>query len=204
MPGHSAGPLDLPTQLLQFQAEVPNPDANALYTLSVGGNDLLQLLGDPATETVGVLAAVSNEVSFISSLASGGAHNFVVMDVPDLGKTPDVASGGAGAVAAAMDLTAEFNLNLTDALDALAASNHLNIGVIDADTVLDQITADPGAYGFANVTTPVWSGNFDDPNSGTLVSTNPAIQDSYLFWDDLHPTASAHALIAAAAQTTML
>jgi phospholipase/lecithinase/hemolysin len=205
IPGQSAGPLDLPTQLLQFQTQVTAPDPTALYTLSVGGNDVLTLLGqDPATVTTGILDAVSNEVTFISGLVSGGAHNFLVMDAPDLGKTPDVASGGPAEAAAATAISSAFDQTLTTELSSLANTDHLNIGVIDIFTALDQVVANPAAFGFDNVTTPVWSGNVSDPTSGSLSSTDQATQDKSLFFDNLHPTETGHALIAALAQTTLL
>ena len=60
----------------------------------------------------------------------------------------------------------------------------------------------PAAYGFTNVTQPVWSGNLTDSHSGTLAATGAA-QNGYLFFDDLHPTAAGHALLAAAVTQTL-
>ena len=53
--------------------------------------------------------------------------------------------------------------------------------------------ANPAAYGFTNVTQPVWNGNLTDSHSGTLAATGAA-QNGYLFADDLHSTAAGHAL----------
>lgn len=205
IPGKSAGPLDLPTQLIQFQTEVPKPQAGALYTLSIGGNDLLDLINDdPATKAAGVAAAVSNEAKFISALADAGGRSFLVLNVPDLGKTPHVAAGGAVQVQAGTQLAQAFDQSLAQALAQLAASAHLNIGIVDTFSLLDQVTANPAAFGFTNATQPVWSGNFDDPTSGKLAASDLPAQDKYVFFDDLHPTESTHALIAAAAQTTLV
>jgi outer membrane lipase/esterase len=78
----------------------------------------------------------------------------------------------------------------------LEASGALKIDLVDAFSVLDQTIANPGARGFTNVTEPVWTGNLTDPNSGTLNATGSA-QNQFLFFDGLHPTAEAHAQLAA-------
>jgi phospholipase/lecithinase/hemolysin len=52
--------------------------------------------------------------------------------------------------------------------------------------LLNQIVANPRAYGFTNVTDPCFN--------GTTVCTNP---DRYLYWDDIHPTTAADAILAA-------
>ena len=54
----------------------------------------------------------------------------------------------------------------------------------------------PSAYGFTNVCDPVWNGNLTDSSSGTQRATGAA-QNQFLFFDSLHPTAQAHALLAA-------
>jgi phospholipase/lecithinase/hemolysin len=59
------------------------------------------------------------------------------------------------------------------------------------------------AFHLKNVKKPVWTGNFTDPNSGFLRKTNPAAQNKFLFWDHQHPTAGAHAQLAAVAQTDL-
>ena len=89
--------ISLPAQFTQFQAAVPNPSATALYTLSIGANDVLDILANPGLttqqQTTDVNDAVANEISFVKQLASDGAMNLLVLDVPDLGKTPDVTQG---------------------------------------------------------------------------------------------------------------
>jgi phospholipase/lecithinase/hemolysin len=46
------------------------------------------------------------------------------------------------------------------------------------------------------VSDPCWTGNFTDPSSGTLCSTNLDDQNQFLFWDEVHPTAAGHLLAA--------
>ena len=70
--------------------------------------------------------------------------------------------------------------------------------VFDLNTydLLGDIKSHPAAFGFTNVNDPVWTGNFASSTSGTLASTIPAVQNQYLFWDQVHPTAAGHRLAA--------
>jgi phospholipase/lecithinase/hemolysin len=89
--------ISLPSQIVQFQTAVPSPSANALYTLSIGSNDLLDILGNTGLtaqqQAVDVSDAVANEISFVKQLVAGGARNLLVLDVPDLGKAPAIYPG---------------------------------------------------------------------------------------------------------------
>jgi phospholipase/lecithinase/hemolysin len=204
--------ISLPSQLEQFQAGVSNPSPDALFTLSIGSNDLLDILADPALtpaqQTTDVNDAVANEIGFIGSLVGDGAKNFLVLDVPDLGKTPEVMDGlanGSDSPSASFDslassLASEYN---TDLVSQLATVQGANATVVNAYQLIDDAVASPGAYGLTNVTTPVWSGSYSVPSSGALVSTVTATQDQYLFWDHLHPTETGEMAVAGLAEADL-
>ena len=193
----------------QFQAKTPSPSANALYTISIGANDLLAILSSTgltaAQQTTDVTDAVTNEIGFIKSLVSDGAKTMLVLNVPDLGKTPDVMQGvanGSGMGSAALtaeatQLTTEYNTQLAS---QLATVTGLSAKIVDGFTLVDNAVADPRAYGLSNVTTPVWSGNFTSASSGTLAATGTNAQNQFLFWDHLHPTEAGHEAIATLAE----
>ncbi len=207
--------ISLPAQILQFDAAVPHPSANALYTLSIGSNDLLDILSATGLtaqqQTADVNAAVANEIAFVKQLAGDGAKNLVVLNVPDLGKVPYITEGvvnGSDTPSAALDaeasqLAAEYNTDLASQLSSLASADSLNVYVVNAYQLIDNAVADPAAYGLTNVTSPVWSGSYTSSTSGTLAATGAAAQDQYLFWDHLHPTETGHQEIAAAAQVEL-
>jgi phospholipase/lecithinase/hemolysin len=67
---------------------------------------------------------------------------------------------------------------------------------LDTYDLLGEIKADPSGFGFNNVSSPCWTGNFTDPNSGALCSPNLDDQNQFLFWDEVHPTAAGHLLAA--------
>ncbi len=201
--------ISLPAQIVQFQTAVSQPSANALYTISIGANDLLDILSNTALtaqqQMTDVNDAVANEITFVNKLVGDGAKNLLVLDVPDLGKTPSITQPAGGTPSAATEaeasqLAAAYNAGLASQLAGIATADKVNVNVIDAYQLIDNAVADPAAYGLTNVTSPVWSGNYTDAGSGTLAVTGTAAQDQYLFWDHLHPTETGHAAIAALAE----
>ena len=201
-PLHTVNPIDLPSQLAQFLVDDPHPQANALYTLSIGANDLLDAIpayaGDPSAAEADIQAAVNNEITFVAGLASDGARNFLILNVPDLGKTPEE----VGTATVASQLSSLYDTELNASLQALVAQDHLSIHLVDTYALIDAGVADPAKYGLKNVTTPVWTGNYEDPFSGKLNAHGKA-QNTYLFFDHLHPTAQGHLIVAAAAQAAL-
>src|ERR1700722_1332016 len=201
--------ISLPAQFTQFHTAVPNPSATALYTLSIGSNDLLDILANPGLttqqQTTDVNDAVANEFSFINQLVSDGAKNLLLLDVPDLGKTPDVTQGladgsnmfSAALIGEASQLASEYNTAVTTQLATIPG---IDVHVIDAYQLIDNAVADPAAFGLTNVTSPVWSGDATSSSSGTLAATSVTAQNQFLFWDHLHPTETGHQAIAETAE----
>jgi phospholipase/lecithinase/hemolysin len=204
--------VSLPAQMTQFRTLVPKPSVNALYTLSIGSNDVLGILANPALtatqQQADVASAVGNEITFLKQLVADGATNLLVLDVPDLGKTPDVTTGlvnGSNVPSAALDteasqLSSAYDTALMTQLATIAAPGMVSVHVADTFQLLDNAIANPASFGLVNVTSPVWSGNFTSASSGTLAATDAAAQDQFLFFDHLHPTETGHQAIADAVE----
>jgi len=196
---HAANPSDLPSQLGQFVTNVPNPSPNALYTVWAGSNDVLTIANStltPEQQQAAVSQAVANETNFINGLITHGARNILVMDIPNLSKTPYELARPLSAASSAT-LAQQYNNELGAALQRIVATGAASVDVIDTYSLLDTVTATPAAYGFSNVTQPVWNGNLTDANSGTLAATGAA-QNGHLYFDELHPGAATHSLLASA------
>jgi phospholipase/lecithinase/hemolysin len=164
-----------------------------------GSNDVLDIANSaqtPAQQSASVDQAVANETNFITGLVAHGAKDLVVLNLPDLGATPYEAARPATAAAATTDAQ-QYNADLGASLQQIVASGAASIDVVDTFSLLNMAMSNPAAYGLTNVTQPVWTGNLTDPNSGVLNATGAA-QNGYLFFDDLHPTAAGHSLLAAA------
>ncbi len=199
-------------QLAQFQAAHATADPNALYTIWIGSDDLGDILASAPTPTQAAadLAIVAGNVdAAINVLAGLGAKNFLIVTVPDLGKTPESLAAGPVASATASALSAAFDTTLVNgggaipSLATLAALDLIDISELNTFSLIDTLDGNPSAFGFSNVTSPCYTGtyagfaNVVDPGT---VCANP---NQYLFWDNTHPTAAAHALVADAALTAI-
>ena len=150
--------------------------ADQLIVVWGGANDFLRGgQDDPAVPA-------ANLAEHVSTLAAAGGEVFLVPNLPPLGQTP--AHRGKASEASMDQLAADFNAALATELDALAASLEITILQMDVQVMLQEVLSHPAAFGFANVTDPALNGG---------VVPNP---EEYLFWDDVHPTAAGHDLLA--------
>lgn len=152
-------------------------DPRALYFVWGGGNDFLT--GDSPT------GAARNVAEHVAALASMGARRLLVPNLPDLSLTPFAQTAGLQAPARAFSLG--FNDTLAAELARIEAATAARIIAFDTFSFVDEVVADPQAFGFANAT--------DACLSTFGVCADP---DTFVFWDGFHPTAAAHAMIGAA------
>lgn len=202
---HTVSPIDLPAQLAEFEANVAHPNSGALYVLWIGANDLFDILSKnltPSAQSHAIGDVIRNEEVFVTAITLRGASHLLVLTAPDLGVTPTITGQGAAVSKAATALVQQYNAQLTSRMQFLAWLYGLDLTLVDTFTLLDSAIADPARYGFTNVTAPCWTGNYTSPQ-GTLCALGEAAQNRYLFWDEVHPTARAHAFAAAAAKTAL-
>jgi phospholipase/lecithinase/hemolysin len=180
-------------QLAQYQATHTTADPNALYTIWIGSNDLSDILTGqlPSQYAADISAVVGNTYAAVSTLAGMGARNFLIVTPPDLGLTPALLALGPAESAGASFLSSSYDTALTSGIPGLAAADSVNISVLNTYALLDAIVADPSAYGLSNVTQPCLTGEVN--YAGGTPCANPS---QYLFWDQLHPTAAGHEIVA--------
>jgi phospholipase/lecithinase/hemolysin len=197
---HTLNPTDLTSQYQQFIKQAPSPVPGSLYAVWIGSNDVLDIANNtsltPAQQQTAVADAVNNEVAVLGGLVAHGAQNLLVLNVPDLGVTPYEQERGTATAQSATALSSLYNSDLATALQSLEADGSLRVDLVDTCSVIDAVKANPAAYGFTNVTDPVWTGGLTSASSGTLNASGSA-QNQYLFFDSLHPTAQADNLLAA-------
>ena len=194
-----SNPSQVPTfaqQAGMFSAAVGGvAPSSALYSVWIGGTDILNILAsgvDAATAMAQAQGTANFAAGIIGNLRGIGAHDFLIPLLPDIGKAPGLIAQGPGAVLAGSTLAAAYNSALLAALAGVQASG-ANLFIVDTFTLVDAAVANPGAYGFTNVTDACYLGPLTGGGSGC------ATPDQYLFWDSEHPTSAAHALVAAAA-----
>jgi phospholipase/lecithinase/hemolysin len=185
----------LTQQVGMFLAAVGgNAPSSALYSVWIGGSDLLNILSSGTAGSTALAeahAAAQSAASDIGTLITRGARNILVPLVPDIGVSPAAIAAGAGAAGTLLAQT--YNAALEADIGGLGSVPGLDISYLDTFALVDAVVTDPAAFGFTNVTAPCYVGPF---TGGGSVCTNP---NGYLFWDADHPTAAAHAIIATAA-----
>ena len=145
----------LPQQLgMYLTATGGQADPNALYQVWGGANDIFYLTGTSTDSTVlatGTANAAITEVGMLGQLKAAGANYVVVYNLPDLGKTPSAAAQGAAASAGATQLAVLYNSTLSSGLSQLS-SQGLNVVPVNTYGLINEVVANPAAFGFSNVT----------------------------------------------------
>lgn len=160
----------------------------ALYVIAGGGNNardaflpIVGCAGNPAC-ILPIVSSTANQFAadidgIVETLERGGATHILVWNVPDIGKTPAVM--GLGGASAGTLLASSMN----DALEfALADDPHVQI--FDSFQLVNDAVS--SALGFVNVT---------DACGAPINNCDPA---TAFFWDGIHPTTAAHAVLAQA------
>jgi phospholipase/lecithinase/hemolysin len=199
----AVGPFDLTTQVTLFLEDFGGQTpADALYVVFVGNNDVRDALDALAIDPSGATSfAILGEAlgaiqQGILTLATAGARNFLVANVPDLSLVPAVILAGAAAQGAALVLATNFNSGLATVLLGLeGAIPGIRIAALDTFGLLRELVGPPSVFG-----------NVSDPciTPGTRVSPYCTRPDVYLFWDGIHPTRVGHGAVAQRALETLL
>jgi len=177
--------LSMNTQLAMYLS-TNTVDPDALYTVWGGANDIFAVT-DPTTAPTIIGQAVGSEVGIVSQLEAAGAKYVMVATVPDIGLTP--AYAGPNSVLGTQ-LTTSYN----DALFSSLAAAGLRVIPLDTFHLLQEIVSNPGLYGFTNTTTPA-CGAVSSQLCSPLDYVAPDVS-GYVFADGVHPTTTAHAVVA--------
>jgi phospholipase/lecithinase/hemolysin len=154
------------------------PTAGQLFTIWGGANDFLN-----AGQTNPFIPA-GNIAAEITALAQAGAKQFIVPNLPPLGDLPATNTSSPAEIQGLNSLTQAFNSILQGEAIQLEQTLGIQIQILDVYGLTESALSDPSKYGFTNTTTDAVQ-----DNGGTNAQ-------GYLFWDIVHPTTAADALIA--------
>lgn len=165
--------VNLFTKSLAEKQKSANP--KALYIVWAGANDYLN------GRVTNPQQPVENLSKAVTTLANIGAKNIMVLNLADLGKLPGTRRTQFSSQLTM--LTNAHNAGLSDSVKKLSKQlgPKTNLMLVDVSTLFKTVSQFPGAFGFTNVTDACFTNN--------TVCSKP---DQYLFWDDIHPTTSAH------------
>ena len=158
-----------------------------------GANDLVTVNARPSIEEAD--KAIAARIDNVKKLIASGYRNFVLFNLPNLALTPRYQALSKEEQDNAQKCSLYFNEQLQKACEQLNEDYpHCSIDPFDINTMFEHIYKNPKKYMFdANKRTQYYidSKDFDDPSDGL----SPA--SGYMFYDDLHPSADMHALLAA-------
>ena len=180
-----------------FQA---NPQFLYLVDGSAFGNNIKRvielvsanpaLLAPTSTFTTDVVRQGATDIgSVITRLYAAGARHVLLLNSTNLGLHQLVP---AAAKPLATGLATGYNGALaTQVVPGLKASSPgLNIYLADVGALSNEIVANPARFGITNTTAPCYP--FFSAPSAPICAT----PGTYMFWDELHPTAAVHAIMA--------
>src|SRR5690606_38228755 len=166
-------------------------DANALYTVWTGANDIFAVASGTAPQAA-LATAIGGTVQAVGALDAAGARYILVPSMPDLGITPNAIAAGPVAQASLTALAAGYNEALYGAL------GQAGYRVIPLDTfnMMRELSASPATYGLVNVTSPACL----PPGASSLTCNptsmvSPEAASTYLFADGVHPSGAVHRML---------
>ncbi len=191
------GQVGLYTKALEKKKSSPN----ALYVVWSGSNDYVQNI------TYDPYVVVGNIEKSIRALYDTGAHDFLVPNLPDLGRTPLVKAQGASVQLTL--LTKSHNALLAATLDSLDKLPGIKIIRLDVFALGENVVTN----GLVNADVPALA--FLSPGTGAVdcLFRNPStcvdvpqvdFLAPFLYWDVLHPTTQMHSVIGTAMYSALL
>lgn len=183
-------------QIAKYQtvhSSVPNA-ANTLFLVWGGPNDAFLAVESPGADQDSIGKAMEQALTDLSAdiqlLAAMGAAHILVPNMADLGLTPEALAAGPTAQYVLSSVSQEYNKGMAQMLALLDAGlAPLGVELYSFDT--PKFFADAAAS-FTNITQSCFNPNASPPDlTGVLAGCA-----GYLYFDGVHPTTAAHALLA--------
>lgn len=182
---------------------------NEVVFVMAGGNDVFINLatvgagGSPTAAVTAMGTAGAELGGYVKNLVVGkGAKYVVVVNLPDVSKTPFAQAQSADTQVLINTMVTTFNAQLQQ---GLAGTDVL---LVDAYTVGREQIANPSRYGLTNVTSPACDLTpAKNPLGSSLVCTKANLAagatDTYQYSDTVHPTPYGYKLLADHVQQEM-
>lgn len=203
----------LPDQLaMSLASSGGKADPHALYTIIGGANDVFNNFTLAGMELITPEQAMANlqadaqaELGMIQQLDQAGARYVMVVNLPDLGLSPDVVALGPEVAAQLTAMTAAYNATLEAGLD----NTRINVIPVNLFALFNEFASQPARYGLSNVTDAACgvgalSVDCGPEGSGAPYTYAPGTENTYLFADFGHPGTAAHRMLAQYAQSIVI
>ncbi len=186
---------EVDTYLLSH-GDIASPDG--LFVIWMGANNYLSL-----AETLDTSAVTHGIAGSIQRLIEHGATNFVVINLPDLGRSP--AAKFLGIQDNLHQATEQHNADLQQVtLELQAKYPTAHVMYFDANTLLNDVFEHAAKYGFVNTVEACDGSAIRAQLSDNMIVLTAIMPDKiskslacegYLFFDPIHPTTQAHQLL---------
>lgn len=148
-----------------------NLDSNALYSLWIGGNDILNAMysAKPSNEVIN--DGGKNIVAALNTLHAQGAKYILLSNIVDISDTYTGQQLSPAAQQNVRDVSVGFSQNMAKAV------NNIGFDVIQLDqfSLFKDMIAKPSSFGFKHT------------NDRTCSASSPQNCAGYMFWDEVHP-----------------
>ena len=201
-------PVKIPTLQVQLEQYLQksnyqiNPQTLFILDGSAFGNNIkhvlevLPTIPDADAQAKFVQGAVAQGAADIYALVlraySAGSRHIVLVNSSDMGLHPIARGAGPQAAATATAMAMGYNGALaTQVVPQLRATlSGLNLYLVDGGKLSQEIYANPVAFGLSDSSAPCYP-FFSAPTAP--VCATPQL---YMWWDELHPSAGMHQIIA--------
>lgn len=196
-------PFDSSEQVANLNAYLTNkgitPDDTDILAFSAGGmaaNDLLdQFETDPSVINGAFITTLVGETEVSLGAAVGlGFSTAVILNMPDLTLLPGMLELALppSELQRLNDAIIGYNSGLASSIAALqAVYTATEFILVDVYTLIGDVAANPGAYGFTDWTTALYTADGAAPTGADPATT--------AWWDPFHPSSALQAYIADAA-----
>ena len=183
-PAYSITINNVGQQITDYLATHPKINDKTLFVVWAGANDVIN-----ATGPKDVINAAVDQATNVQRLLDAGATEILVSNLPNLGAIPRF-NGSPVTSVPAQKATVLFNSVLKAGVDVVSLFNPgKKIIQLDVYGLINKVLASPAQYGLVDVT-----------HSSQGYPVNP---DTFLFWDDLHPTTKGHNIVAQGAASLL-
>lgn len=181
--------------------------ADSLFVVWIGSNNYLAFPSEVEQTLHDVHAGI---IHSIHRLVEKGAKHILVVNLPDLGRTP--AAIEFGSIEAMTYFAKEHNNLLSQSVDELRQKYpDVEWLYYDLHQAFDEVMMHPQDYGFTNITGTCVNAVVNDVTKRSVLkmvaSVKPKIAadgcKGYLFFDLVHPTALAHQILGERARTML-
>lgn len=178
-------------QIEQYKQQLGDATAaeSDLFFIMAGTNDYCQFIDFALEGTLEDVAnkTLTNTEEAIRMLAEVGADNIIISEANDVSTLPYEITEGRQESAKEYSLI--VNEQLPELVSRLETELELDIEIFELTKITDDVVANPSSYGFTehvNVIQPTWP---------EVLEAQTENLDSYMFFDEWHPSAKMHEYI---------